>query len=254
MLQNRYLLKIGSDADSPQPPRFSAKARIYGFLLTTLVLAGLLAVWDDSKLGVKAKGLGRQEAVAAGRVAHLQRWEWLETSGGLSGVGRFARFVQIVVDDAHLRVADLASPLFGFDGKQLFLDDLADLMVSDEFLAVKRLVMVTEPSQLGQALVETTSDLQSFQPDLRGGNGRFRHFSLSAAAAYRFPGFLVDWFAEIVGKDTEVRGGFSPDSLADRKTNVIGRAFATFVRSRSLDTLADGIAVEAWIVKRFAPI
>ena len=225
------------------PTRLIGRALLLALPLSALSLPHL---W-----GVAQEG-GRGATIVAGRVEHLERWDRLDPS--LTGVERFAHFVQMVVDDAQVRVSDPASPLYGIDGRQLFLDDLADLMVDDSFLWEKGLVMETEPALLGRVLVETVADLESFRPELRVGDGRFRHFALSAVAAYRLPGFLVAWAARVVGNDTDTGAGLSSHGEADLLTNEIGREFASFVRSRSLAELADGSSVAAWLLAYFAPV
>ena len=224
--------------------RFRARVVVLGALAATTVIphSGL------------AQGIDLAEAIATGRMAHLRRWDSLIADSRLTGVERFACFVQIVVDDAYARVTDPNSPLHGLDGKRLLLDDLADLMVSDRYRLEKALVLEFGPASLGRIVAETDADLVSFRPELRAGDGRLRHFAMNAAAAYQLPGFLVDLAARSVGNDVDSGEGLSADSEADLLTNEIGREFAGYLRAHALVALADGVAVKGWILARFSPL
>lgn len=186
------------------------------------------------------------------RLGHVEVWEGLRR-GGLSGLERFARLVQHLADDALARSADADSPFVGFDPVQLFLDDLVDLFVSDAFRDEKALIMVSEPLLRGEVIAERAGDLSGFRPELQVGDGRFRHFAMYAAAASRFPPFLVDAAARWIGGDLDDGGELSADSRADLATNAIGRDFAAELRVRGLAPFAEGGGIERWLLERFGP-
>ena len=187
------------------------------------------------------------------RLGYVAQWQRLRSEGGLSGLERFARLVQHMIDDAYARTGDPASPFAGLDPEQLFLDDLVDVFVPDEFRDQKELVMASDPTLVGQVVVEQVGDLSGFRADLQAGDGRFRHFAMNAAAAYRFPPFLVDAAARWIGGDLDDGRELSADSRADIASNEIGRAFAALLRSTSLADLAGGDSAERWLIEHFGP-
>lgn len=187
------------------------------------------------------------------RLGYAAQWRLLRSDRSLSGLERFARQLQIMIDDAYRRSGDPASPFAGLDPRQLFLDDLVDLFVPDEFRDLKEVVMVSDPLLTGEVIVEQSGDLSGFRSELQAGDGRFRHFAMNAAAAYRFPPILVDAAARIVGGDIEDGRPLSADTRADLATNTIGRDFAALLRASAPADLADGGTVERWLLARFAP-
>jgi hypothetical protein len=186
------------------------------------------------------------------RLGYVAQWQRLRSDGGLSVLERFARLVQHMIDDASARTGDPISPFAGLDPEQLFLDDLVDVFVPDEFRNQKELVMASAPTLVGQVIAEQTGDLSGFRADLQAGDGRFRHFAMNAAAAYRFPPFLVDAAARWMGGDLDDGRALSADSRADIASNEIGRDFAALLRSTSVADLAGGSA-EQWLIERFGP-
>ena len=230
----------------PRPPRRFLRT----LWLPLLALAAFCAPFPAVQAQVSEGG----EPYRQIRLGYLERWRLLRVDGSSSGLERFASLVQEMADDALARSGDPASPFAGLDGKQLFLDDLVDLFVPDEFRREKELVMVSEPLLVGEVIVDGPSDLTGFRADLQVGSGRFRHFALNAVAAYRYPPFLVAAAAQVVGNDLEGDEGLSADSQADLATNEIGRSFAQLLRLRPLAELADGVAVETWLLERFGPL
>jgi hypothetical protein len=186
------------------------------------------------------------------RLGYVEVWAGLRR-GPLSGLERFSRLVQHVADDALARSADPESVFAGIDPLQLFLDDLVDLFVPDDFRDEKGLIMASEPLLVGEVIVEGSGDLSGFRPELQAGDGRYRHFAMNAAAASRFPPFLVDAAARWIGGDIEDGRELSADSQADIATNEIGRAFAERLREVGLAAFADGDGIERWMLERFGP-
>lgn len=187
------------------------------------------------------------------RLERIAAWRELRGERERSGLERFAHTVQDMLDDAYARSADPASPFAGLDPVQLFLDDLVDVFVSERYQEAKTLIMAS-PSRVGsEVIVELNADRTGFRADLQLGDGRFRHFAMNAAAAYRFPPFLVAAAARWLGGDSEDGGELSADSRADLATNAIGREFARLLRTTPPSELADGVSVERWLLDRFGP-
>lgn len=186
------------------------------------------------------------------RLGHVEVWRELRR-GPMTGLERFAHFVQYLADDALARTADPTSPFAGLDAERVFLDDLVDLFVTDRFRDEKELIMASEPLLVREVISERSIDLGGFRPDLQLGEGRFRHFAMNAAAARRFPPFLVAAAARWIGGDLDDGGRLSADSQADIATNVIGRDFAAELRALGLAPFAEGGGIERWILERFGP-
>lgn len=176
------------------------------------------------------------------RNSYLDYWGELEASG-VVGLERFARTVQRVVDTRAAGVSASSETAV-----RLILDDLVDLFVDQDFRLEKAVVMSTPSVLAGDALREGRDDLNGFAHRFRAGEGRFRHFALNAAAAYTAPNALVDLAARLRGGDLR---STSPDSKADTATNLVGRAFAELLRERPLAEIADGQAVQSWLLDRF---
>ncbi len=228
------------------------KPRFHSLRTVSLLLVALAACAPVP--AVRAQESQESDLYRWARLGYLERWRSLQADASLSGLERFASLVQQMADDALARSGDPASPFAGLDGKQLFLDDLVDLFVPDEFRREKELAMVSLPLLVGEVIVDGPNELTGFRADLQVGSGRFRHFALNAAAAYRYPPFLVAAAAQVVGNDLEGDEGLSADSQADLATNEIGRSFAQLLRLRPLAELADGVAVETWLLERFGPL
>lgn len=210
-------------------------------LLCTAAFSFSQTSYLQAQTAGEQKGVRVRELLAV-RNSYLDHWRELE-AGGLVGLERFASTVQRVVDTRASSHPD--SPETAV---RLILDDLVDLFVDNEFRLEKALVMSTPSVLADDALSEQGDDLSGFALRFRAGEGRFRHFALNAAAAYSAPNALVDLAARLRGRDLR---SSSPDSRADRATNLAGRAFARLLRERPLAEIADGKAVRSWLLARF---
>lgn len=178
--------------------------------------------------------------------AELRAYADRLTERELSGLERFASFVQHAADRAVERVgpdaADRASV-------RAFLDDLVDLFVSSEHAQLKRLVMVS-PSVAGDPpLHEDSLGTDGFDSRFRRGEGVFRHFAMSSGASYVYPPLWVDLVARRVGGDLFPEPG--TDGASDVAVNAVGREFGLWLRTVDPVLFADGESVAAWIRSRF---
>ena len=178
------------------------------------------------------------------RRSYLERWQELG-GAGVSGLERFAGTVQFIVDSRAAMTWSSRD-----EAVRAVLDDLVDLFVADEYIAEKKVVMLS-PSVLGEdAITEEEDDLSGFASRFQAGEGRFRHFSLNAAASYALPESLVALAARLRGRDLQRPAELEGDSAADVATNRIGREFTRLLREQPLSELAGG-TVREWIVERF---
>lgn len=186
-----------------------------------------------------------EDELLALRSGYLDNWEEL-TGAGVTGLERFALTVQRVVDQRYER--DHAAVESDSELLRLILDDLVDLFVTEDHAREKRLLMSSESVLGWRALGDMDDPLDGFAPHLQPGEGRYRHFALSAAGALVAPNLLVDLAARVRGNDLVPD---SADSRADVATNEIGRRFTGFLRSTPIAELAGEGAVANWIREAF---
>lgn len=209
-----------------------------------LLLVGCAPVADARVGAAPAQGEEREEEIVDDLRERRERLRahWEELGEREEGLERYALFVQAVMD---------AAAEAGATAKAVFLDDLVDLSVPPDYDKVKRSVMASPLAYRGPLVHEDDSGLDGFARRFRVGEGRYRHLAMSAAAAFRYPGPLVDVAARIVGHDLEPRASSGGDSAADVATNEVGRRFAAFLRDTPLARLADGETVAAWLREAF---
>lgn len=225
------------------------RGRALAAWLTALLLAGCAPATEELRL--EPTPAGEEAAVTELRERREEaRGRWEALADEATGLERYARFVQDLVDAAAARArADGGGREEAV--KRAFLDDLVDLSVPPEFDALKRTVMSSEPSYDGPRVHEDESGLEGFAERFRPGEGRYRHLAMSAAAAYRYPGPLVEVAARLVGGDLVPEDEAEGDSAADLATNDVGRRFAAFLQRTPLAGLADGESVAAWLRRAF---
>jgi hypothetical protein len=222
----------------------SPASRIVAVLTRTLPWLVLALACHPYALSAAQQDLSASELAVhrAGLVEHAER---LADRGDLSGLERFAAFVQHAADRAVTRLGAAGS---GRAAIRAFLDDLVDVSVSAEHAAAKRLVMVSPALYDGPPVHEAMFGTHGWAPRFRGGEGVIRHFAMSSAASYAFPPLWVELMARRLGGDLFPRPG--TDGAADVAVNAAGRDFGLWLRAVEPDTFADGESVGRWIRAR----
>lgn len=188
-----------------------------------------------------------RSALARRRRALIAYWEELGGAPGVGGLERFGRLVQRMADEA------VAATDADDEAKRALLDDMVDVFVPDGFRRLKAVVM-RSPAVVRHGFIHDSEEvLASFAPELREGEGRFRHFAMNAAAASVAPDPLVAVAAALVGGDVPGLAAEGSDSAADLAANRLGRDFASLLAARPLASLAGGEGVYRWIVEAFGP-